>query len=268
MHSVGRIITMKKLFILTLILSATLLLTACGDDGSGAITSVDDLATATIGVQRDTTGHLFADDNFPDATVDAFPQGADAIMALLGGSVDAVVIDNLPAARFIFHNEGLKILGEYLTTEQYGIAFQLGSPYTAIFNEALDTLKANGTLDAIYDYWITENPAASRYVSPAGVEHPNGTLRMGTSAGFEPFEFFEGGVIVGFDVCLVNAIGDLIGYEIYIVNMDFGAIIPHVQTGQVDFGLAGMTITEERRENVDFSQGYFTTGLVAIVREP
>ncbi|MCL2248037.1 MAG: transporter substrate-binding domain-containing protein [Oscillospiraceae bacterium] len=256
---------MKKASILILILASVLLITACADD-TDSITSIDDLATAVIGVQRDTTGHIFVDDNFPDATVDAFPEGADAIMALLNGSVDAVVIDNLPAARFVFHNEGLVILGDYLTTEQYGIAFALGSEYTALFNEALDTLRDNGTLAAIYDYWITENPDASRYVSPAGTTHPNGTLRMGTSAGFEPFEFFEGGVIVGFDVCLVNAIGDLIGYEIEIINMDFGAIIPHVQTGQVDFGLAGMTITEERREFVDFSQGYFTTGLVTIVR--
>jgi len=259
---------MKKALIPILILAMALLLTACGGDDAVTVTSVDDLETAVIGVQRDTTGHLFVDDNFPNATVDAFPDGPDAIMALLGGSVDAVVIDNLPAARFVFHNEGLMIIGDYLTTEQYGIAFQLGSPYTALFDGALNTLRENGTLDAIYDYWITENPAASRYVSPAGTTHPNGTLRMGTSAGFEPFEFFEGGEIVGFDVCMANAIGDLLGYTIEIVNMDFGAIIPHVQTGQVDFGLAGMTITEERREFVDFSQGYFTTGLVTIVREP
>lgn len=258
---------MKKLLILLLLLTLAFALSGCSDDAT-YITSVDQLQTATIGVQRGTTGHLFVEDSFPDATVNAFSESADAVMALIAGSIDAVVIDNLVAARFTFRHDGIMVLDGELTTEPYGIAFPLGSPYTTIFNDALQTLRNNGTFDAIYDYWINENPEASRYVSPAGTTHPNGVLRMGTSAGFEPFEFFEGPNIVGFDICLVNAIGDVIGYEIEVVNMDFDAIILAVQTGQVDFGMAGMTITEVRRQQVDFSDSYFMAGQVAIVREP
>ncbi|MCL2367048.1 MAG: transporter substrate-binding domain-containing protein [Oscillospiraceae bacterium] len=260
---------MKKILVVMIVLIAAFALVACGGDDNGAITSVEDLATATIGVQRDTTGHIFVDENFPDATVDAFTQGGDAVWALLSGTVDAVVIDSLPAARFVFANQGqLKILDAELTQEYYGIAFPLGSSYTALFDNALNQLRANGTMDAIYDYWINENPEASRYVTPAGTAHPNGVLLMGTDAGFEPFEFMEGNEIVGFDVCLVRAIGDVLGYQIEIINMDFGSIILAVQTGQVDFGMAGMTIRDDRREHVDFTQGYFNASQVAIVRVP
>jgi polar amino acid transport system substrate-binding protein len=231
-----------------------------------AITSMADLETALIGVQIGTTGQIFVGEELPNATAAEFPLGADAVMALVAGQVDAVIIDAEPARRFIAANPGLAILDEVLTSEYYGIALQHGSPYTEMFNDALDTLRENGTLYSLMDYWIHEDETSSRYVSPPGTEHPNGTLIMATSAGFEPFEFFEGDQIVGLDPCLANAIGDILGYEIYIEDMAFDAIILAVQAGQADFGMAGMTIRDDRLEFVDFTQGYFNSSQVAIVR--
>ncbi|MCL2202171.1 MAG: transporter substrate-binding domain-containing protein [Oscillospiraceae bacterium] len=258
---------MKKVLVIALALTLTLALAACGNDDNAVIT-LDNVAEAHIGVQNGTTGHIFANENFPDAQVDAFPLFADAVMALLAGSIDAVIIDVLPGYEFVSENDGrLVLLDGQLTEEYYGIAFPLGSHYTALFDGAINTLRANGIFDQIYAYWIendTENGA--RYVSPPGTAHPNGTLRMGTSAGFPPFEIWEGGRIVGFDPCLAQAIGDILGYYIEIVDMSFDAIIMSVQTGQVDFGMAGMTIRDDRREFVDFSQGYFSSGQRVLVR--
>ena len=93
-------------------------------------------------------------------------------------------------------------------------------------------------------------------------------LRMATSAGFPPFELWEGDRIVGFDPCLAQAIGDILGFYIEIVDMDFAAIILSVQAGQVDFGMAGMTVRDDRREFVDFSQGYFYSGQRVLIRVP
>ena len=92
-------------------------------------------------------------------------------------------------------------------------------------------------------------------------------LRMGTNADFPPFEFWEDGEIVGLDPDLARAIGDILGYEIEIIDMDFDAIILSVQQGQVDFGMAGMTIRDDRREFVDFTQGYFNASQRVIVRD-
>jgi len=238
-----------------------------GNESNGLhISSLADLETALIGVQIATTGQIFVEENLPDATAAEFPLGADAVMALLVGQVDAVIIDAEPARRFVAANAGITILDEILTSEYYGIALQHGSPYTAMFNDALDTLRENGMLYNLMDYWIHEDEEASRYVSPPGTEHPNGTLVMATNAAFEPFEFFEGDQIVGLDPCLAQAIGDILGYEIVIEDMAFDAIILAVQAGQADFGMAGMTIRDDRLEFVDFTQGYFNSSQVAIVR--
>ena len=95
------------------------------------------------------------------------------------------------------------------------------------------------------------------------------TLKMATNAAFPPYEFYddETGEIVGIDAEVAAAICEKMGYELEIVDMDFDAIIPAVTTGKVDFGMAGMTVTEERMQSVDFTTSYATGIQVVIVKE-
>ena len=95
------------------------------------------------------------------------------------------------------------------------------------------------------------------------------TLKMGTNAAFPPYEFYddETGEIVGIDAEVAAVICEKLGYELEIVDMDFDSIIPAVTTGKVDFGMAGMTVTEERLNSVDFSTSYATGIQVVIVPE-
>ena len=95
------------------------------------------------------------------------------------------------------------------------------------------------------------------------------TLKMGTNASFPPYEYYddETGEIVGIDAEVGAAIAEKLGYDFEIVDMDFDAIIPAVTTGKVDFGMAGMTVTEDRLQNVDFSISYATGIQVVIVKE-
>ena len=95
------------------------------------------------------------------------------------------------------------------------------------------------------------------------------TLKMGTNASFPPYEFYddESGEIVGIDAEVAAAICAKLGYELEIVDMDFDAIIPAVTTGKIDFGMAGMTVTEERMQSVDFTTSYATGIQVVIVKE-
>ena len=95
------------------------------------------------------------------------------------------------------------------------------------------------------------------------------TLKMGTNASFPPYEFYddETGEIVGIDAEVADAICAKLGCVCYIVDMDFDAIIPAVTTGKIDFGMAGMTVTEERMQSVDFTTSYATGIQVVIVKE-
>ena len=90
------------------------------------------------------------------------------------------------------------------------------------------------------------------------------TLTMGTNASFPPYEFYEDQKIVGIDAEIAAAIAEKLGLELVIEDMDFKAIIPAVTEGKIDFGMAGMTVTEERLQSVNFSTSY-ATGIQAII---
>ena len=95
------------------------------------------------------------------------------------------------------------------------------------------------------------------------------TLKMGTNASFPPYEFYDDatGEVVGIDAEVAAAICAKLGCELEIVDMDFDAIIPAVTTGKIDFGMAGMTVTEERMQSVDFTTSYATGIQSVIVKE-
>ena len=84
----------------------------------------------------------------------------------------------------------------------------------------------------------------------------DGKLTMATNAYFEPWEYYDGENIVGIDPEVAQAIADKLGLELEIMDMDFDSIITAVSAGKADIGMAGMTVTDERKQNVDFSQTY------------
>ena len=94
-----------------------------------------------------------------------------------------------------------------------------------------------------------------------------GVLTMATNAQFPPYEYYEGDKIVGIDAEIVAAIADKLGLDYVIEDMEFDSIITSVQTGKADIGLAGMTVTEERMEAVNFTETYATGKQVIIVTE-
>ena len=90
---------------------------------------------------------------------------------------------------------------------------------------------------------------------------------MATNAAFEPYEFYENNTIVGLDVDMAQAIADKLGMELKVEDMEFDSIITAVQSGKADIGVAGMTVTEDRLKNVDFTDPYTTATQVMIVRK-
>ena len=87
------------------------------------------------------------------------------------------------------------------------------------------------------------------------------------NAEFEPYEYHEGDAIVGIDVDMSQAICDKIGYKLKVEDMEFDSILPAVAAGKADFGAAGMTVTDERKENADFTDTYANASQVVIVKK-
>ena len=95
----------------------------------------------------------------------------------------------------------------------------------------------------------------------------NGVLVMATNAEFPPYEYHEGDKIVGIDAEIAAAIAEKMGCELKIEDIAFDSIIPEVSSGKADIGLAGMTVTEDRKQSVDFSDSYASSSQVVIVTE-
>ena len=100
-----------------------------------------------------------------------------------------------------------------------------------------------------------------------GLTVKEGKLIMATNAYFQPYEYYDGDKIVGIDAEIAAAIAEKLGLELEIQDMAFDSIITAVNAGSVDFGLAGMTVTEDRLKEVDFSISYANGVQVIIVKE-
>lgn len=135
-----------------------------------------------------------------------------------------------------------------------------------------DASKASGTASAEPSAAATEavTEAPTEAASPAVSEVPADdapTLIMVTNAEFPPYEFFESDKIVGIDAEIAQLIADKLGMKLEIQNMNFDSLVTAVQSGKADISMAGMTVREDRKAAVDFSDTYATGKQVIIVKE-
>lgn len=247
--------------------------TAASEASTQAIQTLDDLNGKTVGVQLGTTGDLMMSeevgkaDGLNLAGVEQYSKAADAVQALLTNKIDAVCIDDQVAKNFVAANpDELTMLDTAYTEESYAIAVSKdNTELTEKLNGAIAELKEDGTLDAILNKYIAKEEGATGYVSPEGTEYPNGTLVMATNAAFDPYEYIENGEVVGIDAEFAKALCDKLGYDLEIEDMEFDSIIAAVVSGKADFGMAGMTVTPEREEQINFTDTYCTAAQNIIV---
>lgn len=262
------------LFCIMVMVLCTITITGCGKEGKMAqnvtVACVDDLEGKNIGVQIGTTGDIYAKSYEGDEAgtkITRFNKGTDAVQALKQGKVDCVIIDEQPALAFINKNSDLSILEEEFAMEEYAICVAKDNQeLTANINKALQTLKENGTLAAIINNYIGEDTKGkSPYQSPEGIVRENGTLTMATNVAFPPYEYYENGAATGIDVDMAQAVADQLGMELVVSDMEFDSVIIAVQSGKADIGVSGMTVTEDRLKNIDFTESYTTAKQVIIV---
>ena len=131
-------------------------------------------------------------------------------------------------------------------------------------NAALAAITADGTAQKIVDKYISGKDHDLTFQADA---EGKPELIMATNAFFPPYEFYENDTVVGIDAEMAAAIADQMGRKLTIVDTEFGSIIGGVQTGKYDMGMAGMTVTEERQQSVNFSDSYATGVQVVILTE-
>lgn len=188
------------------------------------------------------------------------------MQALLQGKVDCVVEDEQPALAFVRQNPGLKILPKELSHDSYAFAVSHDNiTLKSAIDRELNRLRNSGELDTIIQRHIRNGlPIAYQ---KKNVARTKGTLRVTTNATFPPYEYYDNGNIVGIDIDVMQAIADNLGMNLKIEDVNFDAVITSVQTGKADVGASGITVTEERKNNVLFTDAYATCRQVIIVKD-
>ena len=241
------------------------------EESSGEASAEDDAYDFTgkrIGVQLGTTGDIYATDYETDGTaaVERYAKAADAVQALNQQKIDCIILDEQPAKKFVEKNPNITILSKEFTLEDYAMCVKKGNKELLDkVNAALKKLKENGTLQSIIDNYIGTDETVGKTPYQKKDVKRNGTLTVATNAEFPPYEFVSNGQFTGIDMDMVQAIADELGMELKIENMKFDSIIASVNAGKADIGAAGMTVTEDRKKNVDFTDSYTTSKQVIIV---
>lgn len=230
---------------------------AAGDD-------LDALNGKRLGVLTGAVFDRVALDRLPDAQISYFNSQPDIVTALLAGKVDAMITDEPMARTIVNENPGLRIIPEMFQTDSYAFVFPLD--HTALrdeVNTALAELVAEGTLAEMDARWFGADNAA-KVLPDLPLTGEKGVIRFATSSSIAPFAYIKDGQIVGYDIEAVLRICHKLGYALEITDMDAGAMVPSVQTGKFDMAGGCLTITEERKQSVLFSEADYTGGIVAI----
>ena len=177
----------------------------------------------------------------------------------------AVLVTSCLALVACNKGDQVKVIDIKLTEEEY--AFAIGkndTEFLAQVNSFLTEIKANGEFQAIVDkYFGGGTPSA---VVSATENSAKDQLIVATNAAFAPFEYMEGENFYGIDMEIGAALAKKLGKELVIKNIEFDSVVPYVENGYADIGMAGLTVNETRKLVVTFSDTYYDASQMIIVK--
>lgn len=250
---------------------------------SNTISKYEDLNGKTVGVKNGTAAQAFLEENKDKYgySVKTFDTGDLMYNSLSAGAVDAVMDDEAVIQYAIQQGQDLSIdiAGEAIGS--FGFSVKKGSQYEYLvedFNKALAAMKEDGTYETIMNKWFgttTASAETSDYSSrlsltgsaTAKATPVKASYTIVSDSSFAPFEYQdENGNYVGIDMELIKAIAENQGFTITIQNPGFDAALNAVQAGQADAVIAGMSITDARKEIFDFSDAYYSSNILLAVK--
>lgn len=249
--------------------------TTGGDDteapAEAAITSLEDLAGMRIGVQSGTTGLEYATENAPDgAEIVEFEDTVGLFGALDSGDIQAILQDLPVNAGRVAEVDGLAVVETFPTGEEYGFAVEKGSDLVEDLNGALATVREDGTYDAIFEkYFPLDGAEPGPGPDPSDVEGST-TFTVCSDIPYPPMEFEGEGPrglpYTGFDIDLLDAMAAELDANLEVLVVGFDGILGNLAAGTCDIVASSVTITDERAEEVDFTDAYFDADQSLLVK--
>ena len=241
--------SMALLFMCCISLSAT---------AQDVISSVEQLKQMRIGVTQGSAYDVYADKNFPDATVLRFNSQADLITALVANKLDAGMADGASLRALMAEQPRVTAFGESLFDSPSGVGFRKDSTsLRGQFNKFLAQAKADGTLEDIERRWRKEGRTTLPTIA-FDTDAP--VLKVGNSIMGLPNVTYVDNLLVGSEIEIAMRFAQSIGHRPEFVTVDWGALIPSLISGKIDVIISDMFITPEREESIGFSNPYRQEG--------
>lgn len=245
--------------------SSVIMVTKGNDSGQ---TSLSDLSDKRLGI---VTGSIFSitlPPLLPDATYLEFNNYSDVISALENGKIDAFPTDESIYKSMLWEGSSVDRIDESIAVSDYGVIFPKGknTKLQKEINDYLAKTKADGTHKALEDKWFGDKEP-TEFVSYDDLKDTNGTIIIGIASDAKPFVYLKNGKLAGFDIEFITAFAQAYGYKLQFEDTAFAAIMAGISSGKYDIGMSGITITEERKESVDFSDIYHTEDLVFVIKK-
>ncbi len=248
-----------------------LCLEGCGKQENEKISSIEQLndPAYTVGVPEGGAGMYMAEQYLPEAEHKTFSGNTSGYLAISQGKLDGFVYDRVMMEFAIANGlENVELLEENLG-ESVDVAVGI-SPVSQIddledkVNQFLAEARADGILDDMYDRWVSRAEGAMPEI-PAP-QAPDCKLRVGTTGMVQPFSYYEGTTLTGYDVELIYRFGAWLNAEVEIKIYDYDGIIAAAQAGDIDCIMANLNATEERRKHIAFSDCVYPSVTAVMVR--
>ena len=227
-----------------------------------------------IGVQSGTTGEYYVKgdsdwgfDGFANVDASPYSNGALAVQAMKGGSVNAVIIDEAPAKALASKIEGIKVIDIALTEEEYayGVDKAQDSLLTSINSILASSEFATKKAEIMNAYFGDGTPTPVTAKTSADSTKAAQQLVVATNAEFAPFEYKDGDKFAGVDMEIAAYLAAQLGLELVILDMEFDAVVTSVGNNNVDIAMAGLTVNETRKQSVNFTSSYYNASQMLVV---
>ena len=253
---------MKKIALGALMISAAIMLVSCRDERPPNIVfSLDDVPGRYIGALYGTPSARLADEL---GTARAYYSGEELINGLMAGSVDCAVMESVLANELVNGESGVRILSDTLL--EYELRFAVpreNAELLAVVNSTLATLNTNGTLRGLRDKYFSGSNYT--YSPPKDVEPHPGSLTLAISPDSPPYSYKDGDEYTGLDVEVAEAICDILGVELRIIEEDPDELVTSVWFGRAE--LAAGWLPDDVDGQVSISEPYANTAHVILVRK-
>lgn len=218
-----------------------------------------------LGVTTGTIFDVMSSELFPDAQLLHYNTASDLIVALNAGKIDGYLVDGPMGYSQCLINDTLWMPDVIIKDDNYGIALALGNDeLCAQMNEIIKKYRADGTLDALNEKWFTTDEA-KKPAADIKLTGEKGVLRLATDGDSYPFSYVRDGETVGQSIELFKMICAELGYGVEIQLGDFSAVITAVASGKADAAASSISITEERKEQMLFTEPTYIGGVKMIL---